>query len=381
MHRHHRFVGVLTTALVATVALHARATTEPPNNYDARSVGMGSTAAANTTSAVAIYHNAGELAEVKTLTATVDIAPIMVALKGPADGPNTQVDSKNSVFPTFFIGAGYRLGERVVVGVAAYAVGGFGTEYTSIAAPPGVPPPPRGLSVGAFELSPAASFDVTKDFSIGVGYRASYVIETLKLSLPTPPAGALVDGKATLSGASFLGAHVGLYYRPLPTLRFGLGYRSKTTTNVDGKLTAGSITDSWSSKFSFPHSFRLGFAYDIIPAKLTVASDLRYLLYSESNKELVFHSSQGDQVQTLNWINTFALGGGLEYFVSDMIPVRAGYVLTQSATPKDHAGFFFVPPGFTHSIHAGFGVKLTNLDFDVGGYYAFGVSDVGNTPN
>jgi long-chain fatty acid transport protein len=288
------------------------------------------------------------------------------------------VDSKNSVFPTFFIGAGYRLSDRVVVGFAAYAVGGFGTEYSAVAGPPGTP---RGLSVGSFEVSPAVAFELSKQFSIGVGYRASYVMETLKLTLPTPPMGAPVDGQASLSGASFLGAHVGLYYRPLSTLRFGLGYRTKTTTNVDGKLTVGPITDDWSSKFSFPHSFRLGGAYDIIPGKLTVAMDFRYLLHSESNKEIVIKSSQPDQVQPLNWINSFAVGAGIEYFASPMIPVRAGYVLTQSATPKDHAGLFFLPPGFIHSVHAGFGVKLPNLDLDLGGYYGFGGSDVSNSVN
>ncbi|HEY2407636.1 MAG TPA: outer membrane protein transport protein [Polyangiaceae bacterium] len=378
-------VATLTAALVATLVARAHATTEPPTNYDARSVGMGSTSAANTHSATAVYHNAGELAEVQTFTGTAAIAPTLVPLRGPADGPNTQVDSKSTVFPTFFLGAGYRLSDRVVIGLATYAVGGFGAEYSAIAlppgTPPGVPPPPNGITVGAFELSPAAAFEVTKNFSIGVGYRASYVIEQLKLSLPTPPAGALVAGKANLSGASYLGGHLGLYFRATPQLRFGLAYRTKTTTKVDGKLNAGPITDTWSSKFSFPHSFRVGFAYDVIPDKLTVALDLRYLLYSESNKEIVIHSSQGDQTQTLNWINTFAVGGGLEYVVSDMIPVRAGYVLTQSATPKDHAGFFFVPPGLIHSIHAGVGVKLSKLELDLGGYYAFGGSDVDNTPN
>src|SRR6185369_15435153 len=378
MYHRHRLLAACLTTLVAAVAPSARATTEPPSNYDARSLAMGSTGVANTRSATAVYYNVGELAEVKTLTLTADIAPTLVALRGPANGPGSEVDSKNSVFPTFFLGAGYRLSDRVLLGLAAYAVGGFGTEYSSVAGPPGTP---RGLSVGSFEVSPAVAFEASKQFSIGVGYRVSYVMETLKLALPTPPMGALVDGRASLSGASFLGAHVGWYYRPLSTLRLGLSYRSKTTTKVDGKLTVGSITDDWSSEFSFPHSFRLGGAYDIIPEKLTVAWDLRYLLYSESNKELVIHSSQPDQVQPLNWKNTFAAGAGLEYFASPMIPVRAGYVLTQSATPKDHAGLFFVPPGLIHSIHAGLGVRLPNLDLDLGGYYAFGDSDVSNSSN
>jgi len=339
---------------------------------------MGSTGAANTRSATAIYFNAGELAEVKTLTVTADIAPTLIALRGPANGPYTKVDSDNSVFPTFFLGAGYRLNERVVLGLAAYAVGGFGTEYSSVAGPPGTP---RGLSVGSFEVSPAAAFELTKTFSIGVGYRASYVMETMKLTLPVGPMGAPVDGKASLSGASFLGAHLGLYYRPLPALRLGLSYRTKTTTTVDGKLTVGPVTDDWSSKFSFPHSFRLGAAYDAIPEKLTFALDLRYLLHAEANKELVIHSSQPDQVQPLNWKNSFAVGLGVEYFATAMIPVRAGYGLTQSATPKDHAGLFFVPPGLIHSLHAGFGVKLPKVDLDLGGYYAFGNADVDNSSN
>jgi hypothetical protein len=64
-----------------------------------------------------------------------------------------------------------------------------------------------------------------------------------------------------------------------------------------------------------------------------------------------------------------------------MVPVRAGYVLSQSATPKDHAGLFFVPPGWISSLHAGFGVRLTNLDLDLGGYYAWGSADVSNSVN
>jgi long-subunit fatty acid transport protein len=82
----------------------------------------------------------------------------------------------------------------------------------------------------------------------------------------------------------------------------------------------------------------------------------------------------------LDWKNVFAFGVGAEYWAMPMLALRAGYSLSQSATPEHTANIFLNPPGLLHAVHAGAGVTFANVDLDLGGYYAVGSRHISADP-
>jgi long-chain fatty acid transport protein len=366
------FAKVGSFAAVFVLSSRVFATTEPPSPHDARGVAMGSTGVASTHNAAAMFHNVAGLHEVETFTATISASPTKLDQTSPLNGPDSAVDSDSSWVPLFLVGAAYRVHERIVVGLAAYATGGFGSEYN-------VPIGAYKVTLGALEFSPGVSIGITENLSLGLGYRISYLMQEGGFRLPadpTNPASPIVDSTLDLSGTNFTGAHVGLYYRPIKTLKLGLAYRSKVTTELEGKMKALGQEFDAKSDFSFPHGFKIGAAYEVIPDTLTLALDIRYLLHAEANKKSVIEvPPQPPMVEDLDWKNSINVGIGAEYNVTPMVPVRAGYALTTSATPDDKPGPFFVPPGVLNSVHLGAGLNFEKFDVDVGGYHTWGGSD------
>jgi long-subunit fatty acid transport protein len=82
----------------------------------------------------------------------------------------------------------------------------------------------------------------------------------------------------------------------------------------------------------------------------------------------------------LDWQNVFAVGVGAEYWAMSTLALRAGSTVSQSATPDHAANIFLNPPGLLYSVHAGAGMTFTNLDLDLGGYYAVGSRHVASDP-
>ena len=364
-----------TPAAISAVALlvssGARASNEPPALYDARSVAMGGTGGAYLENGASVYHNPGALDGIAQGAFTLALSPSSTVIHSPVAGPNTSVKSDASVFPLFLVGGAYRVSDRVVLGVAAYPTAGFGSGYSNVAAFGG-----QSLKFGiaAFEAAPAASVKITDQLSIGLAWRFTYVHQSATQPLPPPQGGSLDQ---TLNGTSVVGASIGAYWRPSDDLHFGLTYRSKVTATLKGKSTIGGVDYDTSGDFAAsPHTFKAAAAGWLLKHRLMLAIDLKYLLFKEANKEisLTTDSPAGPQTATipLQWKNVLSLSSGVEVVVHGPFAVRAGYTLSQSATPSETAAYFTPPPGLLQAVHAGAGAHLAHWDVDVGGAYGFG---------
>jgi len=346
------------------------ASIEPPGGYDGRSLAMGGTGAAYIHNAAAIYHNPAGLEGIERFSATLDFTGLSPRKTTPVNGDQTSVASDASFYPLFMVGAGYRLMDRVVVGVAAYPTSGFGAAYSKVASLGG-----QDLSFRIFliEAAPAVAVTIAEHFSVGLGYRITYARESRHA-----PTGPGTVGDQVLTGTNFAGFHLGLHYQPDPDWEFGLTYRSQVTASLSGNTTVSNAQGSQVlptvSSFSSPHALRFGVSHALLNGKALVAMDLKYLLYSLSNKQLVFTTPGGTTTTPLNWNDVFSASVGFEYRLSNCA-LRAGYAISQSATPDSTANYFTAPPGVINSFHAGLGLLYDNWEFDLGGLYAFGGKD------
>lgn len=366
MRRNGQFIRVL-LSLTGSLSSSSLASTEPPGGYDGRSVAMGGTGAAYIHNAAAIYHNPAGLSGVERFSATVDLTGFSPRDTTPLNGDQTSVRSDFSVYPLFLAGAAYRLLDRVVVGVAAYPIAGFGSGYSKVSSLGG-----QDLNLGILfiEATPTVAITVVEHFSIGLGYRITYARESSH-----GPVGSGTIEDQVLTGTNFAGLHAGMHYQPDPDWQFGLTYRSQVTTSLSGNTTLsnsqGTQVVPTNSSFSSPHAFRFGVSHGLLGGKALIALDLKYLLYSIANKQLVITNPSGSTTTPLNWKNVLSASFGAEYRVNDWIALRAGYAISQSATPDSTASYFTVPPGVINSFHAGAGFSYSNWDVDLGGLYAF----------
>jgi long-subunit fatty acid transport protein len=118
--------------------------------------------------------------------------------------------------------------------------------------------------------------------------------------------------------------------------------------------------------------------------RAAVAADLRYSLNSESHESstMTMEVAPGVMMEStseLNWKDAWVASAGGEYFVTERVPVRAGYALQRSATPEETATSYYRPPGLGHSVHLGTGLRLANLD--LAGYYSFASTDIESGPS
>lgn len=366
------FVLACALGLLSTVAAPARANIDPVAAYDARVGGMGDTGAAYVRNATAIFYNPALLQSIDSLSVTFSVAAALPGVTHgsvPLDGPDTEVDSDITLVPSPFLGLGYRLSKRIVLGLAAYPLEAYGGAFKDVQTLGG-----NDITsvIATVESSPAVAVAVLDNLSLGFGYRITYIQQIVRS--PTLIGDEFVTTETDLSGINFAGFHVGVNYRPVKSVSLGLSYRSKIETTIDGTVdTPGLPKQDLSAEVGSPHRFKAGVAYSLLGDRLLIALDMKMMLYEGSHEESVatLETPAGPlkQVQPLHWNNAVGLGIGAEYAVSPRVAVRAGYSASSSATPTETAGYFTPSPGALHVAHVGAGLRLDHWDFDLGMIY------------
>jgi long-subunit fatty acid transport protein len=390
------------SAFFVLVANRASASTDINGLYDARSHGMGGTGVAFVDSAGAIPINPALLDQVGKLTVSADLFGIVSQSQVPysiyhqaADGTyykNYETVRAKRVFGGLpFLGFALRLHERVVFGSGIYPVFPQGVSSKFRPAPEQYPNTvaTNKAANALVEAGEALAIRVFDNLSLALMWRITYM--TQKVSTPVAtglaPAGVLLDpardpsnpsvvnAKQDITGYNFKGFQLGVLYKPLPNLRLGFSYRSRVDVWGDGNTTttlAGRKIDiPTKAGLNNPHAFRGGFALSTLNNKLLVAGDFKYLLYAEAWKRIKQVRTNPGQMPMASytpayWYNSWVVELGAEYKVLDMVAVRAGYTVLKSATNPDYAPAFVAPPGYSHLVMSGVGVKLgAHFDVDV----------------
>lgn len=394
--------SLLLSVLLLLTANKAFASTDINGLFDARSHALGGSGVAWLDSAGAIPANPALLDQIGKLTLSLDVFYIRSQPEAPytvwhtdANGQHypayDSIRSAAASAPLPFFGAAYRVHDRVVIGLAGYPVIGQGASADYKPAPddmPGLMASNRA-SLGLLEAAVPVSIKLLDNLSLGLMWRVTYMTQSVSTPASTmvypgvlvdKASNTVVNAKFDVTGVNFAGFELGLLYKPLPYLRVGLSYRSKVT--VDGHGTARTKLGTTESVldvqqgYSNPHAFRAGFALSLLNDKLLIAEDLKYLLYADAFKQLPTTTTDqktGKSMTTLQnayWMNSFSVHLGVEYKVASAVAVRLGYALVKSATNADYALAFFPPPGYSHQIMAGVGIRaLDQLNVDLAGGY------------
>lgn len=358
-----------------------------PTYYQGRALGMGGSSLASADDATAAALNPASLEAIEEWSATITFSPFMPSNTAPFS-PGDQTESERGFVPLMFAGAGVRIFDHGLTGLAIYAESGSGATYNALPQLGGMN---MGFSVGVMEVAIPFAYELSDQFSVGAGLRLGFTM--MSADMPVDPGTGPMRVEEDINGFGFPGASLGIKYKPLEQLSFAAVYRSKLTMDLSGDGTAtapmmGEQRLAIESEWSTPHTFAVGAAFAPLPRQLLITTDVRYSLLDEAVNDLTMAieltaipNAQMESTIPLQWKDSLSWMTGVEYRVEHWLPLRAGYGLTTSATPEDHAAALVPSPGLIHSFHLGAGLQLDELELDLGGAYGMGSADVTRTVN
>ncbi|MGV6829177.1 MAG: OmpP1/FadL family transporter [Flavobacteriales bacterium] len=245
----------------------------------------------------------------------------------------------------------------------------------------------------------AYSYEITDQLSIGlqptVNYAALELAPNPVSSPDFPPPFGTGKGYPTTDKASAIGfgGQIGLFYDTGDIFKLGVSYKSKQYFNefdFSQKYVDGTSAPNVKFKMNYPAIYSIGMG--LSGGKFDFALDFRYVDYEntegfeKSGWQMVYNDQVGANVPTgavngFGWNSITILSVGLQYQVTQKLPIRLGY--THSSNPiKDELAFFSIPATAVIENAAQFGLGYTISDkMELNAVYHYGFRGDGASGN
>jgi long-chain fatty acid transport protein len=324
-------------------------------------------------------------------------------IPGMGSGATT---SKSDYVPVPAMGISYRLNnDKMVVGLGAVGIGGFGVDYAASAFAPGANPillpQPNGFgqvysNYSLLKIAPAFAIAASPKLWIGGALNvdwASLAVQPMPTAAPacTTPAGPCYYPSATAADGAFgFGFQLGLTYHFNDMVSAAVAYTSPqwfddftfNSTYANPELPNYGSPLEITFRLDAPQVFAAGLGLKPLPG-MTIALDGRYMTYSSTAGFEGSGFNADGSVAGFGWDDIFVLALGAEYWVSEAVALRAGYNHSDNPVP-DSLSFYNIPaPAIVQNhLTLGLGWKPTRqLQIDLGYYHVFENSGTGPIPN
>jgi long-chain fatty acid transport protein len=244
------------------------------------------------------------------------------------------------------------------------------------------------------DVAPTLAVRVTEWLSIGAGLDAQYADATLENAVPNPTApggpSPATDARFQAQGDDWsVGFNVGLLVRPTPRTRIGLQYRSGIEHKLEGDATLSGLAPPLdvqngsvgaSAKVDLPSMASIGVAHDITP-DLTLLGHIAWYGWDSFDEiRLRFDDGRADVVEPQNYRDTWAIGLGAEYRLTDAWTLRGGVSYDQTPTRNGFRNTR-VPDGDRYWIAIGASYELSDrIGLDLAyGHRFFEKTDIDRT--
>jgi len=237
-----------------------------------------------------------------------------------------------------------------------------------------------------FQPTIAYRFD---DYNLGiaVGLDVTHTIVSLQKVAYDPVGGEL--GNLGLDGtATDFGYNMGLKWKPLKQLSFGVAYRSEITLHIDGDVNylptqalgaaivgqgasfppGKRVTSKASTTITLPDSLAFGVAWQPVE-KLTLEFDaertgwgaLQKLQFTFDNTAL---NSFNNKPDPKNWKDAWCYKLGVQYAATKNLDLRAGYAYDTNPIPDSTLGPM-LPDSDRHNVTLGMGLHNDYASIDM----------------
>jgi len=339
-----------------------------PTVYGARYGATGGASSAHVDDASAILHNPAGLAHLPGgLTATNSLSLFLVNLQTSPDFTNQNLSTGVKVGPTLLGSAGFRVHDRVVVGIGMYPVGAAGGEfsYRSMRGTEQVDWVNEQMAL-AFEVSPGVGVELTDGLRVGLGYRVTALLFERVMGAEADP----VDVNIDLFGMNFAGLRLGAQWQPIDALELGVTYRHKVTVDAsaDSGTLLGADLVNIDSSMVVPSKLTLGALVHV--GKWQLLGELDYIANSQFDSipisgDLPDQDGDVDVEFRFDWTDSYTAKLGLAYEVLPGWTLRQGYALDSTPSNPAFPTTFGSPPADSHWLTLGGGYQAAHWRLDV----------------
>lgn len=193
-------------------------------------------------------------------------------------------------------------------------------------------------SLKTINLSAVGAYQLTAQWSIGIGIDLQYAKAKLVTAIPNPlvPGGPApsTDAQVEVEGDDWTpGFSFGVMFTPDAQTRIGLNYRSGISHSVKGTQTTSGLTDplafangtlDTSAKLKLPTVMGLGIARKVTEALNLYAQADWYGWDSWQEIRIVYRNGAPDAVRPQNYRDVWAFSVGADYRTSDKWTFRGG---------------------------------------------------------
>jgi long-subunit fatty acid transport protein len=364
-----------------------------PTAYDTRSIGMGLTGVTFLEQPAALALNPANLGGIPKIGFTFNFTNLLVNQRAPVQGPNTKVDSGLGYgpLPSGFLAG--RIAPRVVFGGGIYVETGYGSDFSGVTCVDGDPvaadgtpdtdpatctnPEPHDLNVKFFvgEFAGGFSFQAHEKLLLGLALRLPFskqvadLYQNVGAALPGYMPGMPRYGrvKNDLAGVGFPSLRFGLTIKPHRKVNVSAMYRMYSKIKMTGTTETELLPDvtlSAEADWFIPHALAFGVSYQA-NRHLLLAFEGRLQFHEakksgNQNQTVVARTPDGTVLSTIvvpfGWHNIWSVKVGFEYrFEKDLLALRLGANIADSATTAAFAQYFTPPPGLSGNLSGGLG--------------------------
>ncbi len=370
----------------------------------AKATSLGGAYSAYANDPYAAYYNPAGLTQIKRPTISMGIAILdpnlnidNYTVKNSMAIPNPGPTNMSDTSPTLAAPSGgfaMPISDKLSAGIAMYAPFGLHLEWQKYNVDnPGTYNAYEAW-IGRLAVTPTIAYKINNKLSIGFGFslgrsKAGQKYQNLKLSIGGAKAAAAlglpagnypVYADVNLKDDFNYSYNIGIMFKPVENLSFGLTYRSRTSASYSGDVTftgtgvtalatlnqatggaAGmDLTHSYDATLDdvdFPDQVQFGVRY--LPLKtLSLETDIVWTHWNIVEHQTLIIPGLGTDFLPRNWENTVQFRFGAEWLVNKIFSLRAGYYYDPTPIPDSTFDIPW-PDGDKHSFSMGFGLNLT----------------------
>lgn len=329
-----------------------------------------------------VYYNPATMVLHPGTMIQAGVVGIGLNLDYAGDGVNGEKENgrlKSQAIPHGYIT--HQINDDMWVGLALTVPFGMGTEYADDWSQN-----ERGISatILTFDFNPNFAWKLTERLSFGAGISVQY--ESADLTIRQPALGGSVKSEIDADSWAW-GWNVGLMWKPLDNLRFGVSYRSEVEHNAKGDLTLSSPeglppaasallgTTPGEATVSAPAWALVSAAWDVNDL-LSLYASFRWADWS-SFDELKITSNGQLKAQIPNkWKDTYLGSLGADLRLTDWWTLRGGIAYETSPISKPQYRTAIIPDADRWWFAVGSSFKLLdNLQWDISFAHLHGVHE------
>ncbi|NOR45131.1 MAG: hypothetical protein GQ534_06040 [Candidatus Delongbacteria bacterium] len=375
------------------------------NSIGAKALGMGGAFVGLADDATAIYWNPAGMADQNTnvMLFGTDIIPTATyAYENIPFGIDIDTATDGGAFDYFSPNlAGVYNADKFSYGFGAYFASGLGTQWngedlTALSGPAGTEFE-WGSMLAVVNMSPAVSYKVTENFSVGASIHYCYGMMELQMAKDMVVAATGLPGEdgmvetqidMDLSGTGF-GGTIGLMYTNLldNKLDLGLTYKMPIKMALEGTVQVGSDATAnpnreldMSMEIRRPMWIAFGTAFRPND-KFVITADIQYSNWEDIDEfvaevddmviDMLGNTADVEMPMEMLWEDAIQYRLGMEYKVNEDMSVLLGYYYDPAPAPDETVNILF-PSSTNNAITGGMTYAVNNYKFDLGLEYLLG---------